>query len=35
VVLQRAAALMQGSRSPRDVFARLEQQKAIEVPASP
>ncbi|MEO7999488.1 MAG: hypothetical protein ABI852_18700, partial [Gemmatimonadaceae bacterium] len=34
VVLQRAAQLLQGSRTPREVFAHLEAKKATEVPAS-
>ncbi|HYW30085.1 MAG TPA: S41 family peptidase, partial [Gemmatimonas sp.] len=32
--MQRAAFLLQGSRTPRDVFSRLE-QKGVEVPAAP
>ncbi len=32
VALQRALQLMLGSRTPRDVFARLEQKKPVEVP---
>ncbi len=36
IVLQKASQLMQGSRTPRDVFARVEQQaKTIEAPTSP
>ena len=35
VALQRAVTLMQGSHTPRDVFARLEQQKTVEIPTSP
>lgn len=35
VALQRAVAFMQGSHTPRDVFARLEQQKTVEVPTTP
>ncbi len=34
VALQRALQLMQGSRTPRDVFSRLEQQRIVEVPTS-
>lgn len=34
VVLQRAAQLLQGSRTPREVFAHLENKKNVEVPAS-
>ncbi len=35
VALQRAVTFMHGSHTPRDVFARLEQQKTVEVPTSP
>ncbi|MEO7362622.1 MAG: S41 family peptidase [Gemmatimonadaceae bacterium] len=34
IVLQRAAQLLQGSRTPREVFAHLENKKSTEVPAS-
>jgi carboxyl-terminal processing protease len=32
--LQRAARILAGSRTPREVFARLEQKRSVEVPAS-